>query len=104
LQAPPDFNKAKARSLKLKAVKYCIMNQSLFWKYPGGILLNCVEEDEAQRIMAEMHRGACGGHHYWKYTAYKILRAGYYWPTLFSDVFAKVGIVLNVRFFQGNNN
>jgi len=32
----------------------------------------------------------CGGHHYWKTTTHKILRARYYWPSLFSDVFAFV--------------
>ena len=74
----------------LKSVKYCIINQCLFWKDTTRILLNYVDEDEAQRIMAEMHKGACGGHHYWKAIAYKIHRARYYWPTLFSNVFAKV--------------
>eukprot|EP00253_Pinus_taeda_P031516 PITA_31516 len=28
----------------------------------------------------------CGGHPYWKSTVEKILRAGYYWPTIFSDL------------------
>eukprot|EP00253_Pinus_taeda_P011266 PITA_11266 len=28
----------------------------------------------------------CGGHLYWKSTVDKILRAGYYWPTIFSDI------------------
>eukprot|EP00253_Pinus_taeda_P030600 PITA_30600 len=36
--------------------------------------------------MHQFHSSICGGHHYWKTTAHKILRAGYYWPTLFSDV------------------
>eukprot|EP00253_Pinus_taeda_P008633 PITA_08633 len=30
--------------------------------------------------------GDCGGHLYWKSTTDKILRAGYYWPSLFVDV------------------
>eukprot|EP00253_Pinus_taeda_P015200 PITA_15200 len=37
-------------------------------------------------IMKEFHAGDCGGHLYWKSTADKILRAGYYWPSLFADV------------------
>eukprot|EP00253_Pinus_taeda_P016611 PITA_16611 len=36
--------------------------------------------------MQEFHAGDCGGHLYWKSTVDKILRAGYYWPTFFSDV------------------
>jgi hypothetical protein len=64
LQCPPDMDKLQVRYFKLKVVKYCIMDQSLFWKDPKGILLNYVEEDEAQTIMTKMHKGACGGHHY----------------------------------------
>ena len=36
--------------------------------------------------MKEFHAGDCGGHLYWKSTADKILRDGFYWPTLFADV------------------
>jgi hypothetical protein len=37
--------------------------------------------------MSEFHNSECGGHHYWKTIAHKILRSGYYWPSLFSDVY-----------------
>eukprot|EP00253_Pinus_taeda_P014976 PITA_14976 len=40
--------------------------------------------------MYQLHSNICGGHHYWKTTAHKILRVGYYWPTLLSDVFSFV--------------
>eukprot|EP00253_Pinus_taeda_P019583 PITA_19583 len=32
------------------------------------------------------HLGDCGGHLYWKSTVDKILRVGFYWPSLFGDV------------------
>ena len=38
--------------------------------------------------MTEMHTGVCGGHLYLKATTNKILRVGYYWPTLFKDAHA----------------
>eukprot|EP00253_Pinus_taeda_P022237 PITA_22237 len=38
--------------------------------------------------MHQFHSSICGGHHYWKTIANKILRARYYWPYLFSDVFS----------------
>jgi hypothetical protein len=56
----------------------------------GGVLLNFLLEDEAQQTMKEFHKGDCGGHHYWKTTVNKILRAGFYWPTIFSDVYKGV--------------
>lgn len=95
------MEKSKMGSFKLKAIKYCILNQSLHWKDPGGILLNCVDEYESHRIINEMHKGACGGHHYWKDTVYKILRVGYYWPTLFSNVFEKVRACKECQIFAG---
>ena len=55
-----------------------------------GFLLICVDECQSQEIMTEIHAGVCGGNLYWKTTANKILRARYYWPTLFTDVFVKV--------------
>jgi hypothetical protein len=33
-QSPPELDKSKFRSLKLRAVKYCIVDQTLFWKDP----------------------------------------------------------------------
>ena len=47
----------------------------------------CLTEDEVENIMVEFHEGICGGHYSWKATAHKILRAGFYWPKLFGDVF-----------------
>jgi hypothetical protein len=100
-QAPPGMDKSKVRSLKLKVVKYCVNNQTLFWRDPSGFLLRCLDEEEAQRVMSEFHEGVCGGHHFWKSTAYKILRVGYYWPSLFSDVCAKVRACEKCQRFAG---
>ena len=86
LNVPPGLSKTKARFLKLKAVNYCILEKSLYWKNASGILLKCFPKNDAGKIKHEFHEGECGGHLYWKSTTNKILRAGYYWPTLFQDV------------------
>ena len=77
------------------------MDGNLYWKDPIGVLLKCIDEIESQRIMTEVHAGVCGGHLYWKATANRILRAGYYWPTLFSDVFSKVRACIECQKFVG---
>ena len=84
------MEKSKRRDFKLSAVKYCILEDYLYWKYRVGVLLRCVDEVESQEVMTKIHVGVCGGHLYWRATAKKILRAGYYWQTIFSDVFTKV--------------
>ena len=85
LQAPQGIERTKARFLKQKAAKFYILNGNLYWKEPGGILLSCIIEEEAKRLMKEFHTGECGGHQYWKATMNKILRAGFYWPIIFAD-------------------
>eukprot|EP00253_Pinus_taeda_P001921 PITA_01921 len=90
LSPPLGMAKNKGRTLKLKAARFCILNNALYWKDPRGILLNSWIEEEAQQVMSDFHKGDCGGHLFWKMTANKILRAGYYWPTLFVDVYKTV--------------
>ena len=90
LQAPPSLTKTKAIFIKLKELKFCILEANLYWKDPGGIFLNFLLKDEANKVLQEFHVGDCGGHLSWKTTANKILRAGFYWPTLFVDVHQKV--------------
>ena len=77
LQDPPGLTKTQARFIKLKAAKFCIINEYLYWKNPRGTLLNCLLEKEVGEKMQEFHKGDCGGHLYWKTTTYKILRAGF---------------------------
>eukprot|EP00253_Pinus_taeda_P021772 PITA_21772 len=87
LSPPLSMTRNKSRTLKLKASKFCILNSALYCKDPSGVLLNCLVEEEAKQVMEDFHKGDCGGHLFWKTTANKILRAGYYWPTLFADVY-----------------
>jgi hypothetical protein len=65
-------------SLKLKAIKFCISNQNLYWRDPIGILLKFLDENESKQVIIEIHRGVCGGHRHWNSIALKILRVGYY--------------------------
>jgi len=104
LQPPPSIEKDKVRSLKLKAVNYYINDQLLYWKDPSGILLRCLHLEEARQVMSEFHESLCGGHHFWRTTTYKILRAGYYWPQLFTVVCAKIRACDKCQRFSGKKH
>jgi hypothetical protein len=54
---------SKDRTLKLHAVKYCIMDSQLYWKDPLVFLLSCLVESKTERVINEFHEGVCGGHH-----------------------------------------
>jgi hypothetical protein len=72
----------------------------MYWKDPRGILLNCLLEDEAKRAIQEFHRGECERNQYWKTTAHNILRDGYYWPTIFVDIYKEVSSFHECQIFD----
>ena len=45
----------------------------------------CVPEEEQVKIFNACHSSPCGGHCASKITRFKILNAGFFWPTLFAD-------------------
>eukprot|EP00253_Pinus_taeda_P021734 PITA_21734 len=75
LQAPPGLSKTNKRFVKMKALKFCILVDALFWKNHEGVLLNCLIKEETNKVLKA---GDCGKHLYWKSTADKILRVGFY--------------------------
>jgi hypothetical protein len=95
------MGRSKAIDLKLKAIIYFLIDQVLYWKDPLGVLMRCLYPQEAQRIIFDFYSSLCRGHHLWKTTTYKILRVGYYWPTLFTDVCEKVRACIKCKKFSG---
>ena len=57
LSPPPGMARNKSRTLKLKVAKFCVLNNSLYWKYPGGVLLNFLVEEEAKKVNEDFHKG-----------------------------------------------
>ena len=44
--------------------------------------LKCVKEDKAKYILKEVHKGVCGEHIGLRFLVSKIIRTGYFWPTM----------------------
>jgi hypothetical protein len=101
LQAPLSLTKTKARFSKLKALKYSIMDGNLYWKDVGGIFLNYLLKDVANKALQDFHEGDYGGHLSWKTIDNKILKSGFNWPTLFVDVNKKVTSCHKCMVFEG---
>ena len=49
------------------------------------IIRRCVLESEQCKILNECHASPYGGHFSREKTAHKILKSGFYWPTIFKD-------------------
>jgi len=70
LEIPPGSNTSQARTIKLRAAKYCINENLLYWRDPLGMLLRCLDKEQSMEVMQQFHSSMCGGHHYWKTTAH----------------------------------
>ena len=66
------------RKLRYKSTKYVLLNDQLYYKTVDGVLLKCLNREEAKVLMGEVHEGICGAHQ----SAYKmkwiIHRTGYF--------------------------
>jgi hypothetical protein len=85
---PKDLNPRERRDLRLKSMQYRLINSVLFQVNSDGVLLRCLERIDKDKVLKEIHDDPAGGHFSGDTTTHKILRDGYYWPTLFKDAHA----------------
>ncbi|XP_074347023.1 uncharacterized protein LOC141685843 [Apium graveolens] len=85
---PEDQN--KARYLKYKAARFFLEDNQLYRRTFSAPTLKCVDLEEANYCLREVHEGIRGDHLAAKALAYKVIRQGYYWPTIHADSVAYV--------------
>jgi hypothetical protein len=51
LTCPSHLIGHKRRALRLKAAKYCIIQDGLGWRNPDGVILRCVDELESKKTL-----------------------------------------------------
>ena len=101
LSCPDYLVDHQRRAVRLKAEKYILTQDGLGWRNLDGIILKCVSVEELETIIKEMHGCIGGGHYAPRTVAANIMRAGYYWPTLFKDVHSFVRTCQECQFFSG---
>ena len=72
----------EAKRLKREAQYYTIINNILYKRGISIPLLKCVPTSNTREVLEEIHGGICGNHLGARALAKKVLRAGFYWPTL----------------------
>ncbi|XP_074341905.1 uncharacterized protein LOC141679301 [Apium graveolens] len=82
-ELPED--KGKAQRLKAKTAKFFLQEGILYRRTFLSPILKCVSPEEAKYCLAEVHEGICRDHISAKDLAHKIIRQGYYWPTIHQD-------------------
>jgi hypothetical protein len=82
---PPHLSHREKKSIIHQSARYSWISGCLFHTGPDQEIRRCIREDEVYDILKACHDGPCGGHFADKRTTHKILRMGYYWPSLFKD-------------------
>ena len=84
---PPEFSYEQRRKLRTDCRFYIWDDPLLFRRGVDMIIRRRVQETEQGGIMEKGHASPYEGHFAGDKTAHKILKSGFYWPTLFKDCF-----------------
>ena len=82
---PQKFSYQQKRKLKTDNRYYIWDDPLLFKRGADMIIRRSVPESEQCKILNECHASPYGGHFSGERTAHKILKSGFYWPTIFRD-------------------
>ena len=82
----------EARKLRIKSVKYFLMDEVLYKRGFSQSYLRCLALDEANYVLREVHEGVCGNHLGVRSLVHKVVCVGYYWPTIQADAKAYVKV------------
>ena len=81
-----DYSDKQKQRLVFKAQPYTMIGEVLYKKGKDEILRRCINSSEVPLILKGCHDDICGDHFTGMVIAQKVLQAGYWWPTLFSNV------------------
>ena len=79
------LNPNKAKKIKKRAAQFTVLSDKLYKRGFSQPYLRCVEEKEAKYVLEGVHGGIYGDHMRAKSLLRKIMRAGYFWPTMQQD-------------------
>ena len=77
---PKEASKIRARSSRFTNHKGSLYKRGFFTP-----ILKCITGKDTDYVLREVHEGVCGNHIGPRALAGKVLRQGYYWPTMLRD-------------------
>ncbi|XP_075658989.1 uncharacterized protein LOC142628836 [Castanea sativa] len=75
----------EARKVRKRVARFIILNDTLYKTGFSMPYLKCVNEEEAKYILEEIHEGVCRDHASPMSLVSKVIRTGYFWPTMQVD-------------------
>ena len=77
---PKEAEKVRTRSVRFTNHKGSLYKRGFFTP-----ILKCIAGKYIEYVLREVHEGICGNHIGARALAGKVLRQGYYWPTILKD-------------------
>ena len=77
---PKEATKTRVRSSRFTNHKGSLYKRGFFTPF-----LKCIAREDTEYVLREVHEGICGNHIGVRTLAGKVLRQGYYWPTILKD-------------------
>ena len=84
--------KDETRRLRIRLARYILINEMLYERGFSQPYLRCLTPDEANYVLREVHERVCGNHLGARSLVHKVIRVGYYWPTIQVDAQAYVKV------------
>ncbi|KAL2250131.1 UNVERIFIED_CONTAM: Transposon Tf2-11 polyprotein [Sesamum indicum] len=76
----------KAKRVRFRAARFTLLSGQLYKRTVDGPLLKCLDEERDEYVMREIPEGSYGNHSGARSLAQKIVRQGYFWPTMVKDM------------------
>ena len=75
----------EASKIRTRSARFTNHKGSLYKRGFFTSILKCITGKDANYVLREVHEGVCGNHIGARTLAGKVLRQGYYWPTMLRE-------------------
>src|ERR1041385_2770788 len=72
---------AEAKRISRRSRTFKVINRQLYKRGVSQVLQKCIDEEDGQTLLLEIHEGTCGHHACSRALVAKAFRAGLYWTT-----------------------
>ncbi|KAK4407918.1 hypothetical protein Sango_0372800 [Sesamum angolense] len=75
-------DRKEAKTIRTKATHFTMIGGELYKRGFSQPYLKCLDPERAEYVLMEVHEGSCGNHSGGRSLIGKILRQGYFWPSI----------------------
>ncbi|XP_022157626.1 uncharacterized protein LOC111024288 [Momordica charantia] len=85
LEGNIPINPKEAKKMRRKTARYLLRDETMYQRGFSLPLLKCISKEDESYVLKEVHEGVCGNHLGARSLSTKVIRQGYYWPTVDQD-------------------